>query len=143
MPKFSGKSAIHLTVTLAVLGVFVLAVVPGCSDESATPASPPRETPTRKVVNMKDNYCEPKNVVIARGDTVVWFNAGDNRHTTTSGVNGVPDGLWDSGSGDPIAWLRPGQSFQRIFDDTTGVFPYFCEPHWSAYNETGTVTVNP
>ena len=76
-----------------------------------------------------------------RGDTILWFNAGGAAHTTTSGTPGNLDGLWNSGS-PQNTWIQPGGSFQRVFDDTTGTFNYFCIPH-AVQNMVGTVTVNP
>jgi hypothetical protein len=54
---------------------------------------------------------------------VIWTNNSTMTHTTTSGVNGVPDGLWDSGS------MGNGATFTRGFP-TTGSFPYYCQFHY-------------
>ncbi len=83
-------------------------------------------------VNMVNYAFVPDSLIISYGDTVVWYDIQDF-HTTTSGVNGVPDGLWDSG------FLSPGDSFAFAFD-TLGTFPYYCTPHWSL-GMVGLVTV--
>lgn len=85
-------------------------------------------------VDMRNFFFDPESVSIDRGDTIVWFDVEGN-HTSTSGVNGVPDGYWDSGL------LSPGQSFSFVFD-TVGTFLYYCTPHWT-FGMTGVVMVNP
>ena len=76
----------------------------------------------------------PTPVNVMPGDTVVWTNNGGFSHTTTSGVNGVPDGMWDSGL------LGHGATFSRVFSDP-GTFPYFCRPHYLSM--AGSVVVAP
>ncbi len=77
------------------------------------------------VVNMRDNFAtssfffDPAYIVVSRGDTVRWVNAGATVHTSTSA-----QGFWDSGL------LSPGQSFQRQMMET-GPHQYFCAPHQS------------
>lgn len=71
------------------------------------------------------------SITIDVGDTVTWVNKDGMQHTTTSGVNGTPDGKWDSGL------LSFDQSFPRTFNEA-GAFPYFCMPHPFM---TGTITV--
>jgi len=85
-------------------------------------------------VDMMNFFFDPESISIERGDTVVWFDVEGN-HTSTSGVDGIPDGYWDSGL------LSPGQSFSFEFD-TVGTFPYYCTPHWS-FGMTGVVVVTP
>ena len=130
-----------------IVGVVALALACqlACAKDD-DPVSPiPPDTEHKKVVTMDDsNVFIPRTVTISKGDTIVWYNAGPNAsHSTTSGTDGTPDGLWDSGSGGPAFWMRPGQRFVRVFDDTTGTFPYYCEPHWATFNMTGSVIVNP
>jgi plastocyanin len=117
--------------------------ISGCGDDESGPAGvpPPGSTLHKKIVQMKDTFFVPRDVTIVRGDTIVWFNAGAMSHTTTSGISGSPDGLWNSGN-PPSSWIPPGGMFQRVFDDTTGTFPYFCIPH-ATLNMLGSVTVNP
>ena len=76
----------------------------------------------------------PQNVTINVGDTVHWVWAA-NGHSTTSGVPGNPDGLWDSGV------QNTGFTFDRTFT-TAGTFNYFCSPHGSCCGMIGSVIVN-
>ena len=123
-----------LAIALAVM------ILAGCSDNSTGPSKPPPSTPTKTIVQVKNNVFSPKDLTVARGDTVVWFNAGSAGHTTTSGTGCSPDGLWDSGS------LGSGESFSVVFSDAgvaqTGTIPYYCIPH-CAVGMKGTVTVTP
>ncbi len=76
----------------------------------------------------------PGTVSIQPGDTVnwVWFSVGFN-HSVTSGSNGNPDGLFDSGiHGDPF-------TFSFTFPNA-GTFPYYCIPHLSM-GMVGTILV--
>jgi len=76
----------------------------------------------------------PANITVAPGDTVswVWQSVGFN-HTVTSGSNGNPDGLFDSGvHKDPF-------TFSFTFPNE-GTFPYFCRPHLDM-GMVGSVTV--
>ncbi len=84
-------------------------------------------------VNMVNYAFVPDSLAVEFGDTVVWLDV-SGTHTTTSGVNGVPDGIWDSG------FLSPGDSFAFAFD-TLGTFPYYCTPHWSL-GMIGKIVVN-
>jgi plastocyanin len=69
----------------------------------------------------------PDDVPIAKGDTVVWTNRMNAKHTVTA-----DDGAFDSGQ------LAKDQSFSRVFD-TAGTIPYHCNNHPTQM--TGTVTV--
>jgi len=84
-------------------------------------------------VDMLNFVFDPESLTVNQGDTVLWLD-GDGLHTTTSGVNGVPDGLWDSGS------MSPGDSFALVFD-AIGTFPYYCTFHWQM-GMTGVIFVN-
>lgn len=77
----------------------------------------------------------PDTLNINQGDSVMWINTSAIFHTTTSGVNGVPNGYWDSGS------MSPNDSFYFHFD-SAGVFPYYCTPHWTL-GMVGLITVEP
>lgn len=78
----------------------------------------------------------PANLAIAVGDTVRWTQKDAAIHTTTSGPNGVADGLWDSGN----MTLGANSTFSFTFS-TAGTYPYFCRPHSSFMRAT--ITVNP
>ncbi len=120
--------------------IIVLMGLVGCSKDSSTPMSTPKGTTTRKIVQVKNNFFSPKDLTVAVGDTVVWFNAGSGGHTSTSGTSCTSDGLWNSGS------LSSGDSFEVVFDpnhvNVTGTIHYFCIPHCTV-GMVGTVTVNP
>jgi plastocyanin len=64
----------------------------------------------------------PATVMIAVGDSVLWNNVSPHPHTVTSGPEGSPDGLFDSGN------LGSGESFRYTFTDA-GSFDYFCDYH--------------
>jgi plastocyanin len=76
----------------------------------------------------------PGVVSIQPGDTVnwVWFSVGFS-HSVTSGSNGNPDGLFDSGI------HREPFTFSFTFPNA-GTFPYYCIPHLSM-GMVGTVFV--
>jgi len=121
--------------------VFLLASLLACSDDSSSPTgTPPPSSEHRKVVQIRDNFFSPKDLVVSVGDTVEWVNLGSAEHTSTSGPGCTADGKWTS------ALLSNGQKFSVIFDadhvNVTGNIPYFCIPH-CALNMKGTITVNP
>ncbi len=76
-------------------------------------------TPRRYTIRITDERFVPQDIVISDYAEITWVNIGQSYHTVTSGVDGVYDGLFNSG---PIA---PGDSYKRIFD-TGGNFSYFC-----------------
>jgi plastocyanin len=73
------------------------------------------------------------DMFVSVGDRVRWVNNGVQPHTTTSGGQPTPDGVWDS------SLLQPGQAFTRTFN-TPGSFSYFCVLHTG---QLGSVTVQP
>ena len=75
----------------------------------------------------------PQNVTIQVGDTVEWTWAASG-HSTTSGIPGQPDGIWDSGV------QNLGFVFSHTFTGTE-TFTYFCSPHGSCCGMIGSVTV--
>lgn len=79
---------------------------------------------SQNLVSMTEFKFRPESLSVFTGDTVTWVNKGTFPHTTTSGVNGKPDGLWDS------KHLTRGQSFSYVFTQP-GTYPYFCMPHHS------------
>jgi plastocyanin len=136
------KHVIKTTVLLLSITLAMAALnLSGCGDDDGGPVIP-KGTPTRKIVLTADNFFDPKNVSIAQGDTIVWFNSGTSKHTTTSGAGGIANGVWNSGSSSPSQYMNPGDRFMHVFTDTVGVYPYFCEPHKTT-NMVGTVTVTP
>ncbi|PYL73603.1 MAG: hypothetical protein DMF26_13760, partial [Verrucomicrobia bacterium] len=75
----------------------------------------------------------PSTVTIHPGDTVRWTWAA-TFHSTTSGVPGAPNGIWDSGI------LNQGATFSHTFN-STGNFPYYCTPHGGCCGMVGSVSV--
>ena len=84
-------------------------------------------------VSMVDFAFSPDSITINPGDVVVWTNNGIYTHTSTSGVNGVPDGLWNSGD------LGSGATYRHAFP-VDGRFPYYCMHHYLS-GMKGTVIV--
>ena len=74
-------------------------------------------------VSMVDNLFQPDTVMVNRGDSVAWTNNGAFPHTSTSGVDGVWDSLWDSGT------MAHGVTFVHGFP-ADGTFSYYCTFHW-------------
>ncbi len=75
----------------------------------------------------------PSSVTINPGDTVRWTWAA-TFHSSTSGIPGMPNGIWDSGI------LNQGATFTHIFN-STGSFLYYCTPHGGCCGMVGMVTV--
>ncbi len=75
----------------------------------------------------------PSSVTIHPGDTVRW-TWGGNFHSSTSGIPGAPNGIWDSGI------LTQGATFSHTFN-STGTFPYYCIPHGGCCGMVATVNV--
>lgn len=136
------------TAALILIGALALTLsgLTGCSSDDEGPTAPgvtpPVDGPKKKVVLMLDGppRFEPNSVSVAQGDTLVWFNAGNSKHTATSGTAPTADGLFDSGTQDPATWINVGEGYRRVFDDPAGTYPYFCWPHWQL-GMTGTVQV--
>ena len=76
-------------------------------------------------ISIIDFAFSPDSVVINTGDSVKWTNNGTVPHTSTSGVSGVWDSLWDSGDITP-----GGGTFVHGFP-ASGKFRFFCRHHWS------------
>jgi plastocyanin len=85
-------------------------------------------------VSIQNFAFTPKDLTIKAGDTVRWTQKDAITHTSTSGPNGVADGIWDSGN----MTLAANTTFSFTFD-TAGTFPYFCRPHKSTMR--GSITV--
>ena len=77
----------------------------------------------------------PDDVTIHAGDTVKWNWAGEMAHSVTSGANGVPSGLFDTGN------VAAPFTFSFTFPNP-GTFDYFCRIHLSI-GMTGVVRVLP
>ena len=66
---------------------------------------------------------EPAEITVAPGDVVRWI-WNDCFHTVTSGVECLPDGLFN----EPLDPKNPIVEFE-IPLDMDGEIPYYCEPH--------------
>ncbi len=76
---------------------------------------------TTWTVSVGDDFFSPQNITIATGDVVHWVWAAGS-HTTTSGDNCTPNGMWTA----PIDSNH--QTFSFTFA-TNGTYNYFCIPH--------------
>jgi|WetSurMetagenome_2_1015567.scaffolds.fasta_scaffold507230_1 manganese oxidase len=76
----------------------------------------------RNEIAMLEFRFRPDSLNVWTGDTVTWINRGSFPHTTTSGSDGKPDGLWDT------KHLARGESFSYVFT-RAGTYRYFCRPH--------------
>src|SRR5215831_10142824 len=81
-----------------------------------------------------DHVFSPSSVTIHPGDTVRWTWAAGIFHSSTSGIPGAPNGIWDSGI------LSQGATFSYTFN-STGNFPYYCVIHGECCGMVGTVIV--
>jgi plastocyanin len=85
---------------------------------------------------LTNNAFQPNPAQVSIGATVTWTNDDSQLHTITSGVNGQPDGRFDSSPNfNPL--LAPGQTFEHTFTEA-GEYPYLCLLH---PNMVGTVQV--
>ena len=85
---------------------------------------------------LTNNAFQPNPIQVSIGDTVTWTNDDSQPHTVTSGINGQPDGRFDSSPNfNPL--LASRQTFEYAFTEA-GEYPYFCQLH---PNMVGTVSV--
>jgi len=78
---------------------------------------------TTRTVTMQYPMFTPETLNAFVGDTVRWINQDIRLHTTTSGTNGTPNGIWDSGI------MNPNDTFRFRFA-TQGSYPYYCTYHY-------------
>ncbi len=76
---------------------------------------------------------KPDPVKISAGTKVIWTNSDDLTHTVTSGINGEPTGVFDSGP------FTGGQTYSFTFSQP-GQYPYYCKVHPFMIGE---ITVTP
>jgi plastocyanin len=78
----------------------------------------------------------PNPINVHAGDIVTWTNRDSIPHTVTSGINGRPDGRFDSSPNfNPL--IVPAAIFSHTFAEAGG-YPYYCALH---PNMIGTVIV--
>ena len=99
----------------------------------AGPALMISSTPARaafREIDILDDEFEPPEIIVRRGDTVVWIHRGVRPH----GVRAT-DGSFDSSPGCSFqngeSCMRNGERYSRTFD-TAGTFNYYCQVHGSA-----------
>jgi plastocyanin len=103
-----------------LLSVLALSfVMVGCSHAVKTGSG--TALPLNQIVMLEFHF-QPESLNVFVGDTVTWVNKGRFPHTTTSGVDGKPGGLWDT------KHLARGESFSYLFNQP-GTYRYFCRPH--------------
>ncbi len=90
-------------------------------------------------IQMNDSFqFVPINQTVSVGDTVTWTNTGTTiPHTSTSGTNKIPSGLWDSGN------ITGGKTFSFTFNGAPGDYAYYCTPHVQFFHMQGKITVTP
>ncbi len=64
----------------------------------------------------------PSQIIIQKGNSVIWTNEDSAFHSVTSGFYDDPSDLFDSG------YLDPFQSFSFVFEEA-GVYDYYCTLH--------------
>ena len=84
---------------------------------------------------MQSRQFSPSAIQVKPGDTIVWSNSMSGEHTTTSGTNLTPDGMWDSGL------LDESETYSVTFD-VAGTYAYYCQVHGDR-GMIGSVTVQP
>jgi plastocyanin len=103
---------------IGLCGVVAIGVTASCFSERSTGTSTScNGTTVPCEVEIRDFAFEPAVLRVPAGATVTWVNRGPSAHTSTSDGPG-----WDSGT------LAVNATFSRPFN-TTGNFPYHCEPH--------------
>ena len=115
----------HLAIFGLLAGLLLMAV--GCTHTTRysvkdPPAEGSAKAPTHHEVGMLEFRYHPESLNVSVGDSVTWVNHGRLPHTTTSGVNGKPDGKWDS------PHIGRGGRYSYVFSEP-GVYHYYCIPH--------------
>ena len=120
-----------------VLNIVVLSIIfsfygCGIADQTNSGSSTaPSPGATTHIVEMTGNYeFVPSSLTIKQGDSVKWILI-EKEHEVASGTviegpdgrEGVPDGLWDSGT------LRTTKENFTYTFNSTGTFPYYCDAH--------------
>ena len=105
----------------------------GCNKSSySTAPTTSGGTPGVNEVWMQGLAFNPAAKTISVGTTITWTNKDNTTHTTTSGVPGAPDGIFNSGN------LNNGGTFSFKFT-TAGTFKYYCLIHGAMMTATMTV----
>jgi manganese oxidase len=118
----------QMRIVCLLIGLILSVALIGCTKSMKSggndvmPAAGQGSAMPRNRVAMLEFHFRPESLNVTTGDTVTWVNDGNFPHTVTSGVNGKPDGLWDT------KHLAKGESFSYVFTKP-GTYDYFCRPH--------------
>ena len=111
----------------------------GCSAIRRSDAS---GVPSDYDVGMGSAFFRPAEFEVQAGETVVWANTGNRRHTVTAYEDQIPDeatyfasGGFDSEQAARDGWMdgfegriNAGKTFEHTFE-IPGEYHYFCIPH--------------
>ncbi|NHN58365.1 MULTISPECIES: plastocyanin/azurin family copper-binding protein [Halorussus] len=100
------------------------------------------DAPSDYDIGMGAAFFRPPELEVRAGETVVWANTGNRRHTVTAYENQIPDeatyfasGGFDSEQAARDGWMdgfegriNAGQTYERTFE-IPGEYHYFCIPH--------------
>jgi plastocyanin len=101
----------------AILGLVFCLYYSGCGGSNPTSGGGDQTI----TVQIKDDFFDPKSIVISPGTTVRWVRAGnDSRHTVT-----------DKGGAFNHAFPNSGDTFERKFTEADRTFNYVCLTHES------------
>lgn len=93
-------------------------------------------------IGMGSVFFRPEEFEISAGETVVWANTGNRRHTVTAYDDGIPDeaeffasGGYENEDAARQAWMdgfggsiESGQTYEHTFE-IPGTYTYLCIPH--------------
>jgi len=93
-------------------------------------------------IGMGSAFFRPAEFEVSVGETVVWANTGNRRHTVTAYEGQIPDGAEffasggfeseeaarDGWMGDFEGRIEAGQTYEHTFE-IPGEYHYFCIPH--------------
>jgi plastocyanin len=130
----------NVKISLAVIvAVFYASAIALLSSTTSIPAYSAEELAaeiTQGSSNKTLDAFSPNPINAHVGDIVNWTNRDSTPHTVTSGVNGRPDGTFDSSPNlNPL--MASAATFSHTFTEAGG-YPYYCALH---PNMIGTVIV--
>jgi plastocyanin len=100
-------------------------------DAAAAPAAQPAPAPApaaaQPTVSMKDFAFEPAELHVKAGQSVVWKNDGEKRHSATAVDGSFDTGLFGKGESKTVQFNQPG------------TFVYFCQLHGAQDGKSGMV----
>ena len=122
--------------TIGTIGVIIIVIIsvltaietPNASEEienisSEIKADVTMPTKVSRPGCEEQNQCYlPYQIIVEKGNEVIWINEDSAFHSVTSGKYDAPTELFDSGHMDPY------QTFSYTFD-STGIFDYYCTLH--------------